>query len=432
MNILVIGNGGREHAICWKLKHSKELTTLYCAPGNAGTAQLGTNVNIKPTDIDGLLTFAKKEGIELTVVGPEAPLAAGIVDAFREAGLRIFGPTRAAAQLETSKAFAKDFMKRHRIPTADYRVFRRGEKEALFAYLRGARYPLVLKADGLAAGKGVIIAENEKDALRNAAEMLEGDAFGDAGTTLVVEEFLTGVEASVFALTDGTRFVTLAPAQDHKRILDNDMGKNTGGMGAFAPTPHMPTELLADVKIRIIKPVIDGMRADGIPYAGVLFVGLMLTEDGPRVLEFNCRFGDPETQVVLPLVDYDLSVLLRDIADSKLQLSRLPLHDANAVCVVMASSGYPDAYDTGKQIAGLDSIDENKEGVIVFHAGTKQDGGRVLTSGGRVLGVTALGEDRDFAASIRLAYNAVNRIRFDGAYYRTDIGKKAISPRERS
>ncbi len=432
MNILVIGSGGREHAICWKLKHSKEMTELHCAPGNAGTAQLGTNVNIKPTDIDGLLNYAKKQNIDLTVVGPEAPLAAGIVDAFRDAGLRIFGPTRAAAQLETSKAFAKDFMKRHRIPTADYRVFGREEKEELFSYLRAARYPLVLKADGLAAGKGVIIAESEKDALRNAAEMLEGDAFGDAGTTLVVEEFLTGVEASVFALTDGTRFVTLAPAQDHKRILDNDMGKNTGGMGAFAPTPHMPTELLADVKIRIIKPVIDGMRADGIPYAGVLFVGLMLTEDGPRVLEFNCRFGDPETQVVLPLVDYDLAVLLRDIADTKLQLNRLPLHDANAVCVVMASSGYPDAYDTGKAIAGLDSIDENKEGVIVFHAGTKQDGGRVLTAGGRVLGVTALGEDKDFAASIRLAYNAVNRIRYDGAYYRTDIGKKAISPQDDS
>jgi phosphoribosylamine--glycine ligase len=426
MNILVIGNGGREHAICWKLKHSKELTTLFCAPGNAGTALLGKNVNIKATDISALISFAQKENIDLTIVGPEAPLADGIVDAFHAAGLRIFGPTQAAAQLETSKAFAKDFMKRHRIPTADYRVFQHDEKEQLFAYLRSASYPLVVKADGLAAGKGVIIAENEKDALRSAGEMLGGDAFGEAGTTVVVEEFLSGIEASVFALTDGTRFVTLSPAQDHKRILDSDMGKNTGGMGAFAPTPHMPTELLADVKIRIIKPVIDGMRADGIPYAGVLFVGLMLTEDGPKVLEFNCRFGDPETQVVLPLIDYDLAVLLRDIADTKLQLNRLPLHDANAVCVVMASSGYPDAYDTGKVISGLDSIDENKEGVLVFHAGTRTDGDRVVTAGGRVLGVTALGEDGDFAASIRLAYNAVNRIRFDGAYYRTDIGKKAL------
>ncbi len=426
MNILVIGNGGREHAICWKLKHSKEVERIYCAPGNAGTAALGTNVSIKASDISGLMQFVRKEGIDLTVVGPEAPLADGIVDAFTEAGLRVFGPTRAAAQLETSKAFAKDFMKRHHIPTAGYEVFRAGETDRLRSYLTDSRYPVVLKADGLAAGKGVIIAQSFDEAMRNGESMLEGSAFGDAGTTLVVEEFIEGIEASVFALTDGVRFVTLAPAQDHKRILDNDLGKNTGGMGAFAPTPHVPTEVLADVKIRVIKRVIDGMRADGIPYSGVLFVGLMLTDEGPKVLEFNCRFGDPETQVVLPLIDYDLGVLLRDIADARLQINRLPLHDANAVCVVMASSGYPDAYETGKSIAGLDAINEEEEGVLVFHAGTRKDGDRIVTAGGRVLGVTALAQGSDIAASIRLAYSAVNRIRFDGAYYRTDIGKKAL------
>ncbi len=426
MKILVIGNGGREHAICWKLRHSKEVEHIYCAPGNAGTAALGTNVSIKQGDIDGLLQFVRRESIDLTIVGPEAPLADGIVDTFTAAGHRIFGPTKAAAQLETSKAFAKDFMKRHHIPTAAYEVFHAGEKGRLRRYLSASSYPVVLKADGLAAGKGVIIAQSFEEAMRNGESMLEGSAFGDAGTTLVVEEFMEGVEASVFALTDSVRFVTLAPAQDHKRILDNDLGKNTGGMGAFAPTPHVPTEVLADVKIHIIKRVIDGMRADGIPYAGVLFVGLMLTEDGPKVLEFNCRFGDPETQVVLPLIDYDLGVLLRDIADGKLQLNRLPLHDANAVCVVMASSGYPDAYDTGKAIAGLDAINEEEEGVLVFHAGTRTEGGRVVTAGGRVLGVTALAQGSDLAASIRLAYSAVNRIRFDGAYYRTDIGKKAL------
>ncbi|MBE0646088.1 MAG: phosphoribosylamine--glycine ligase [Bacteroidetes bacterium] len=426
MNILVIGNGGREHAICWKLKHSKEVKHIYCAPGNAGTAAIGSNVNIKATDIKALMQFVRKEAIDLTVVGPEAPLAEGIVDEFTAAGLRVFGPTKAAAQLETSKAFAKDFMKRHHIPTAAYMVFHAGETERLRDYLMSQRYPLVLKADGLAAGKGVIIAQSFDEAMRNGQSMLEGSAFGDAGTTLVVEEFLKGPEASVFALTDGTRFVTLAPAQDHKRILDNDLGKNTGGMGAFAPTPYVPTELLADVKMRVIKRVIDGMRADGIPYSGVLFVGLMLTEDGPKVLEFNCRFGDPETQVVLPLIDYDLGVLLRDIADGKLQLNRLPLHDANAVCVVMASSGYPDAYETGKPIAGLDAINEEEEGVLVFHAGTRKEGERIVTAGGRVLGVTALAQGSDLAASIRLAYNAVNRIRFDGAYYRTDIGRKAL------
>ncbi|MFZ1729550.1 MAG: phosphoribosylamine--glycine ligase [Bacteroidota bacterium] len=426
MNILVIGNGGREHAICWKLSHSKEVDRIFCAPGNAGTAMIGTNVNIKTTDISALIQFVRKEHIDLTVVGPEGPLAEGLVDAFTTEGLRVFGPTRAAAQLETSKAFAKDFMKRHHIPTAAYEVFHAGDNARLRAYLDSCRYPVVLKADGLAAGKGVIIAETFQEAFLNGESMLEGSAFGDAGTTLVVEEFLEGIEASVFALTDGFRFVTLAPAQDHKRVLDNDLGKNTGGMGAFAPTPHVPTEVLADVKIHVIKRVIDGMRTDGIPYSGVLFVGLMLTEDGPKVLEFNCRFGDPETQVVLPLIDYDLGVLLRDIADGKLQLNRLPMHDANAVCVVMASSGYPDAYETGKTIAGLDSINEEEEGVLVFHAGTRADGSRIVSAGGRVLGVTALAQGSDIAASIRLAYSAVNRIRFDGAYYRTDIGKKAL------
>ena len=426
MKVLVIGNGGREHAICWKLRHSRQIDAVFCAPGNAGTAAIGRNVPVKATDIPALISLVRKEGIDLTVVGPEAPLAEGIVDRFRAEGLRIFGPTQAAAQLETSKAFAKDFMKRHHIPTAEYEVFRGGEDARLRAHLESCRYPVVLKADGLAAGKGVIIAQDFDEALRTGRSMLEGSAFGDAGTTLVVEEFLEGIEASVFALTDGTRYVTLAPAQDHKRILDNDLGKNTGGMGAFAPTPHVPGEVLADVKLRVIKRTIDGMKADGIPYTGVLFVGLMLTADGPKVLEFNCRFGDPETQVVLPLIDYDLGVLLRDIADGQLQLNRLPLHDANAVCVVMASSGYPDAYDSGKVISGLDAINEEEEGILVFHAGTRAEGGRVLTAGGRVLGVTALAQGSDIAESIRLAYNAVNRIRFDGAYYRTDIGKKAL------
>jgi len=426
MNILVIGSGGREHAICWKLSHGKLASSLHCAPGNAGTAALARNVPIAATDIDALLAYAKSEHIDLTVVGPEAPLAAGIVDTFRAEKLLIFGPTKAAARLETSKAFAKEFMTRHRIPTAQYRVFSAGQEADAREYLFSAQYPLVLKADGLAAGKGVVIAR-EYDEARHAAEaMLTGTAFGDAGTTLVVEEFLTGVEASVFALTDGNRFVTLAPAQDHKRILDNDLGKNTGGMGAFAPTPHVPMEILADIKIRIIKPTIDGMRADGIPFTGVLFVGLMLTERGPIVLEYNCRFGDPETQVVLPLLDYDLAALMRDIANGSLELNRVAIHDACAVCVVMASSGYPDAYETGKIVSGLDSIDETTEGIIVFHAGTSLHGDNIVTSGGRVFGVTALAEGKDFAGGIRLAYGAVNRIRYDGAYYRTDIGKKGL------
>ena len=293
--------------------------------------------------------------------------------------------------------------------------------------LRAARYPLVVKADGLAAGKGVVIAQRYEDALFAAEEMMNGIAFGDAGTTLVIEEFLEGIEASVFALTDGNRFVTLAPAQDHKRILDNDEGKNTGGMGAYAPTPHVPSEVMAELKIRVIKPVIDGMRNEGIPFTGVLFVGVILTEDGPKVLEFNCRFGDPETQVVLPLLDEDLAALLAAIARGELQTNRAALHDANAVCVIMASSGYPDAYDTGRTITGLDAVDPKADGVLVFHSGTRQSGHAVLTAGGRVLGVTALGEGRDFRPTITRAYSAVRRLAFDGAYYRTDIGKKALS-----
>lgn len=426
MNILVIGNGGREHALCWKLRLSTRVTNIWCAPGNAGTARVATNVAISATDIAEMLTFARSHEIDLTIVGPEAPLAAGIVDAFRDAGLRIFGPTRAAARLETSKAFAKDFMQRHRIPTAAYRIFTASEQDAAREWLRARRYPVVVKADGLAAGKGVVIARAFDEAAIAADEMLSGSAFGTAGATIVIEEFLEGIEASVFAICDGTRFVTLAPAQDHKRIFDNDLGKNTGGMGAFAPTPHVPTDLLADVKIRIIKPTLDGMAKDGTPFSGVLFVGIMLTDEGPMVLEYNCRFGDPETQVVLPLVNADLAELLAAAADGTMSGSRLPMHDANAVCVVMASNGYPDAYETGKPIHGLDAIDESAEGVIVFHAGTALHGDDVITSGGRVLGVTALGEGADLAQTIGIAYNAVHRIRFDGAYYRTDIGRKAL------
>jgi phosphoribosylamine--glycine ligase len=317
-------------------------------------------------------------------------------------------------------------MKKYRIPTASYETYHAGEGDRLREALRQARYPLVVKADGLAAGKGVVIAASAAEAMETAEAMLAGTAFGAAGSTVVIEEFMRGIEASVFVLTDGVHFGTLAAAQDHKRILDNDLGKNTGGMGAFAPTPFVSTELLADVKIRIIKPVLDGMRNEGHPYRGVLYVGLMLTEDGPKVLEFNCRFGDPETQVVLPLVADDLALLMKQIADGALESNRIRLHDANAVCVVMASNGYPDAYETGKLVAGLDAINESEEGIVVFHAGTRESGGRVVTSGGRVLGVTAFGEGSDLRPTIHLAYSAVQRIRFDGAYYRTDIGKKAL------
>jgi len=432
MNILVIGNGGREHAIAWKLRQSPLVESLYIAPGNAGTAQTGENISIEATDIPALLAFAKERHIDLTVVGPEAPLAEGIVDAFRSEHLVIFGPTRAAAKLESSKAFAKEFMKRHHIPTADYRTFTSGQENEARKYLSKLNPPYVLKADGLAAGKGVVIAESLDEAEIAVMEMLSGSKFGESGTTLVIEEFMTGIEVSVFVITDGTRFAVLAPSQDHKRILDNDQGLNTGGMGAFAPTPHLTTQDMADIKIRIIKPVLDGMTKDGTPYTGVLFLGLMLTSSGAKVLEFNCRFGDPETQVVVPLIAEDFAALLYAAANGTMQHNRIEQHDANAVCVVMASSGYPGDYAKGKVISGLDGINEHDEGILVFHAGTKREKNAVLSNGGRVLGVTALGEGTDFAPSIRLAYNAVSRICFDGAYYRKDIGQKALFHNDQS
>lgn len=426
MKILVLGSGGREHAILWKLKLSPMVDRLYCAPGNPGTARIAESVPINPLDPEAVATWVTNNGIDLTIVGPEAPLAVGIVDLFEAHGLRIMGPTRAAAQLETSKAFAKDFMKRHRIPTAEYATFTAAQSTQARDYLRLARYPLVLKADGLAAGKGVFICQGFDEAGLLAEEMLSGLSFGDAGRVLVVEEFLHGIEASVFALTDGIRFATLAPAQDHKRILDGDKGKNTGGMGAYAPTPYVPTTVLSEIKLRVIKPVIDGMMAEGYPFRGVLFVGVMITEEGPKVLEFNCRFGDPETQVILPLIDADFAELMMGIAIHHLPMTRIPQHDANAVCVVMAANGYPDAYEKGKVISGLDSINETEEGVFVFHAGTARIGDAVVTAGGRVLGVTAVGPGKDFAQTINYAYHGVQRIRFDGAYYRMDIGRRAL------
>ncbi len=426
MNILVIGKGGREHAIIWKLRQSPQVDFMYCAPGNAGISQLATCVDIKETDIEGLKKFVRKNSVDLTIVGPEAPLAVGIVDEFQSDGLVIFGPTRAAARLETSKAFAKDFMKRHEIPTADYKVFRKPDFEKARSYLQSASYPIVLKADGLAAGKGVVIADDYADAVTGLEEMMLGGAFGSAGETVVIEEFLYGVEASVFAITDGKTFATLAPAQDHKRIFDGDKGKNTGGMGAYAPAPAVKPEILSQVKLNIIKPVLRGMKKEGTPYRGTLYCGLMLTDKGPKVMEFNCRFGDPETQVVLPLIDDDLADILYQAAIGKLRRSRVKMHDACAVCVIMASSGYPDSYETGKLISGLESIDEMEDGMAVFHAGTTLKRGKFYTSGGRVLGVTAIGRKNELRETIITAYNGVQRIIFDGAYYRTDIGAKAF------
>ena len=426
MKILVLGGGGREHALIWKLKQSPMVDALHCAPGNAGIATLATCADLRLSDFDAVVKYVRRHAIDLTIVGPEQPLSEGIVDHFQKEGLNIFGPTKAAARLESSKGFAKEFMRKYRIPTAEFKIFTSSMYQEAHEHILRARYPLVLKADGLAAGKGVVIAESFAQANETLDAIFKQRSFGSAGDTIVMEEYMQGVEASVFALTDGKNFATLAPAQDHKRIFDGDQGKNTGGMGAYAPTRFVPPEILSQVKLRIIKPTLEGMANEGTPFSGCLYVGVMLTSEGPKVVEFNCRFGDPEAQVVLPLIEDDLALVMLSIAEGKMTSHRIKLHDACAVCVVMASNGYPDTYKTGKVIAGLDALPAEDQGVVVFHAGTKKDGNSIVSAGGRVLGVTAIGEANDLHQTIITAYNAVSSIRFDGAYYRTDIGKKGL------
>ncbi|MBP8975749.1 MAG: phosphoribosylamine--glycine ligase [Bacteroidetes bacterium] len=425
MNILVVGSGGREHALVWKLSQSPQVKKIYCAPGNGGITKLAEPVPIQATDIENLLKFAKNNKIDLTVVGPEQPLVKGIVDVFRKNGLKVFGPTQAAAQLEGSKVFAKEFMKRHSIPSAQFRSFQRGELESAKKILKELTSPYVIKADGLAAGKGVLICQALADAIAAVEDVFVHNAFGNAGDAIVIEEFLTGEEASIFVLTDGTHYALLPPAQDHKRILDGDLGKNTGGMGAYAPAPVVTAELLHTIEKIIVQPTLSGMKDDGIPYAGCLYVGLMITDKGPKVLEYNCRFGDPETQVVIPLIDGDFASICLSIAEGKFNPEEIKIHKACAVCVVMASQGYPDEYETGKTIYGLENV-LSEEGTIVFHGGTRREGNEIVTAGGRVLSVTAIGYQNELEQTIQLAYKAVDKITFDGAYYRSDIGKKAL------
>ena len=425
MNILVIGSGGREHALVWKLRQSPQVKKVFCAPGNAGIENLATCVPLNSTDIRGLLKFAKEKKIDLTVVGSEQPLVEGIVDAFEEHGFHIFGPSKAAAQLEGSKVFSKDFMSRHHIPTANYRSFTTPEIDEAKKYINAMEPPMVIKVDGLAAGKGVLICKSRQEAALALEDMMLHKTFGSAGNQIVIEEFLDGEEASLFVLTDGEQFAILASAQDHKRILDGDLGKNTGGMGAYAPAPVVTNEILQYVTQQIVVPTLSGMKQDGVPYRGCLYVGLMMTREGPKVLEYNCRFGDPETQVVVPLIDGDLAEIFLAIAQRRLDSSKVKLHSATAVCVVMASHGYPDEYKIGKQIFGLEHI-KAEDGVVVFHAGTKKEGSAIVSSGGRVLGVMAIGFNNELEQTIQNTYHAVEKITFDGAYYRSDIGKKAL------
>lgn len=425
MKVLVIGSGGREHAIVWKLNQSNKVDKIYCAPGNAGINKIAEAVNIKPVDIHGLIEFVKENDIGFTVVGPEAPLAIGIVDEFEKEGLKIFGTSASAARLENSKVFAKDFMKRHGIPTAKYESFSSAEKDKAVEHLKNSSYPVVIKADGLAAGKGVIIAEDFRQASETIDEFFENKIFGTAGEQIVIEEFLRGVEASVFAICDGENYIVLPPAQDHKKIGNGETGKNTGGMGAYAPATKIVTpEILERVKERIIEPVLKNMKAEGCEFKGVLYCGLMVDDNGdPFVIEFNTRFGDPETQVVLPMIKSDLLEMFITSAEGLLNNYMLETYNMYYVCVVMASKGYPDKYEIGKEITGLDSID--KDG-IVFHAGTIVSAdGKVLSAGGRVLNVVGF-SGVDLKSAIDTAYRNVNKIKFDNEYFRTDIGSKGL------
>ena len=413
MTVLVVGGGGREHALVWKLAQSSRVDRILCAPGNAGTAMLADNFSVKTTDLDGIVALAQQEKVGLVVVGPDDPLAAGLVDRLQAAGIRAFGPTAAAARFEASKSFAKDFMRRHGIPTAASEKFT--DIESARAYARGQNYPLVIKADGLALGKGVTIAEDFPAAERALREALVEKIFGDAGSTVVLEEFLSGRECSVHALVDGHSWLLFPDARDHKRAFDGDRGPNTGGMGTLSPSGRMDDALRARIENEILAPFVRGLKQDGIDFRGMLFPGLMLTTDGPKVLEFNARFGDPETQVLLPRLKSDLVDLLEATIDGRLDSVRAEWDARAACCVVMASGGYPGGYKTGVPVEGLDNC-----GGLVFHAGTRREGDRVTTSGGRVLGVAALGETA--ADAIQSAYDAVRRIRFDNAAWRTDIG----------
>ena len=422
MKVLVVGSGGREHALVWKLAQSPRVEKIYCAPGNAGIAEQAECLPVKGEDIEGLLKVAKEKKIGLTVVGPEAPLTLGIVDRFQAEGLRIFGPTKNAARLEGSKAFMKDLLKKYRIPTAAFETFTNPAQAKI--YLKKVGAPIVVKADGLAAGKGVILCQTVAEAEAAVDDIMVKKVFGPAGDRVVVEEFLTGEEASFLALTDGEIVLPLASCQDHKAIFDNDQGPNTGGMGAYSPAPVVTPQIHERVMQEIMIPTVRAMKKEGATYRGVLYAGLMIGKDGPKTLEFNARFGDPETQPLLFRMKSDLLPLLEAVAEGSLQGKSIEWYDDPAVCVVMASKGYPGSYQKGFPITGLAEANALPDS-FVFHAGTALKDGQVVTNGGRVLGVTARG--KDIKAAIEHAYQAVKKISWDGAYYRTDIGQKALA-----
>ncbi len=418
MKVLIVGSGGREHAIAWSVAKSPKVDKIYCAPGNAGIAEFAECVNIKAMEFDKLVAFAKENAIDLTIIGMDDPLVGGVVDAFESEGLRVFGPRKNAAIIEGSKAFSKDLMKKYKSPTAAYENFT--DPDEAIKYLETAKMPIVLKADGLALGKGVLICNTLEEAKEGVKTLMLDKQFGDAGNEIVIEEFMTGREVSVLAFCDGKTIKCMTSAQDHKRAKDGDQGLNTGGMGTFSPSPFYNDEVEAFCEKYVYQSTIDAMASEGRPFTGILFTGLMITEDGPKVLEYNARFGDPEAQVVLPRMKNDIIDVMEACIDGKLSDVELEFEDNAAVCVVLASDGYPEKYDKGFEIKGLDTF-KDKDGYYVFHAGTKFDGDKIVTNGGRVLGVVAKGEN--LKAARANAYKATEWIDFANKYKRNDIGK---------
>jgi phosphoribosylamine--glycine ligase len=426
MKILIVGGGGREHALAWKLASSPNVDKLFAAPGNAGIGEVAECVDISVENLIGLADFAERNSVDLTVVGPELPLTVGIVDEFQKRNLRVLGPTKLAAEVEGSKVFAKEFMKKHHIPTASFKIFHNPSEASDF--VKSSEMPLVIKADGLAAGKGAVIVEDTSSALSTIEKIMVNKIFGEAGSRIVIEDFLEGEEVTVLALTDGETTSPMLSSQDHKKIFDGDRGPNTGGMGAYAPTAIADDKMMKRIFDEILEPAVFGLKREERLFKGVLYAGLMITELGPKVMEFNCRFGDPETQVILPLLKSDLAEIFLSVVDGELSLQEVEWSDNFAVCVVLASAGYPGRYEKGKEIFGLSKA-RLMQDILIFHAGTRKQGDRVVTSGGRVLGVTAT--DRSMEKAIEKAYAAAGKIEFEGVQYRKDIGHRAFPGRKR-
>ena len=416
MKILVVGGGGREHAICWKLSKEANVDKIYCAPGNAGISNVAQCIDIQDSDIENLLNFAKENQIDLTIVGPEIPLVAGIVDKFEKEGLKIFGPNKKCAQLEGSKAFSKDFMIRHNLPTAKYKEYT--DLDEAISEIDSFGYPVVIKADGLAAGKGVVIPENREDAITTLKEMMSDKKFGNAGDKIVVEEFLTGIETSILAFVDNDTIVPMVSSKDHKKVFEGETGLNTGGMGTFSPSEIYTDELAKEVQEKILDKTLEGFKKDNLNYKGILFVGLMITEDGPKILEYNVRFGDPETQSVLFRLDTDLNKIISEILNNNLKNIEINYSKEESICVMLTSGGYPESYEKGKVISGLENLDSD---IVVFHSGTKFDNENIVTNGGRVIGITA--KSKTVKEAAQKVYENIKKINFEKMHYRKDIWK---------